>query len=144
MTGEIYRIAIRGDHDSKPHPHVVILEFEGSRECLIVPAFDSEGFEVNAYIDAYKKMGYREDQLFVEIDNTEHVNFTSGHSGKKAYWLVARHYRLSVRAVTKNQKLGTLSNEGVSLIARGLLALSETKPEDFSSTLIKKLRQLCR
>lgn len=121
--------------------NVVVLEISGSRECLVVPAFDIDGFEVNEFIAAQEKLGCRSDQIFVELDNSQHVDFESGYSGKKAYWLVSRYTRLAAKVVKNSKRIGTMDAAGFSQIVTGIIQFAETHPERFSNSILKKLRK---
>jgi hypothetical protein len=42
MQGNVYQIAAPR-HGNQPHLHVVVLEFSGNKDCIVVPAFSAAG-----------------------------------------------------------------------------------------------------
>jgi hypothetical protein len=142
MTGGVYAIPIQGRDNNYPHPHVIILEITGTKECLLIPAFSSEGVELELYLTAAETLGYRRDEISVEMDNAQFVTFIGGMTGKKACWLLERHRRISVRELLTAKKIGDMNPAGLSLIAKGILQLAQAKSELFSPALLKKIRKL--
>ena len=142
MQGRIYRVKLVGEYDELHHPFVVVLEFSGSRDCLVVPAFDAEGYKVNDSVAAFVASGYPPDTIFVELDNARFVSFRSAHTGKTAKWMVARYTRLSISVLNACECIGTMNAEGLSDIANGLLRLAGSRPQRFSPSALKKLKQI--
>ena len=142
MVGGVYKIPIQGRHNNYPHPHVVILEITGAKECVIVPAFSSEGTELAMYVQALVSMGYSADLVCVELDNAKHVTFTGAMTGKPASWLPERYRRIAMRELNAAEKIGTMDSAGLSKIAEGLVKLAAAKPELFSPALVKRIRRL--
>lgn len=143
MVGQVYRLAIQGAHHDDPHPHVVVVELSGAKESICVPSFSADGQEVQLYLDSVAALGIPMEAAFVELDNARMVTFLSGrHTGKRAYWLVERHRRLSQAILRDAELIGQMKPEGLSMIAQGLLRLSEARPAIFSGPLKKKLRKL--
>ncbi len=142
MQGRVYQVVRPGKDDGQPHPHVVVVEISGSRECLVVPAYGKEGFKVQEFIDAEVKLGYPQDQVYIELDNARHVTFVPPFTGKPAFWLTAKVFRMSVRDFGACAHIGNMDPSGLSLIAGALLRLAESKPERFSAPLCKKLKQV--
>ena len=142
MQGRLYRLTLRGEYDGLPHPHVVVIEFAGSRDCLVVPGFDAEGFKVNEAVVAYRDAGYATQETVVELDNAAHVRFNRPFTGKPAKWLIARNSRQPIRLLNGCECMGVMDDAGLSLIARGLLILATARPERFSAALLKRLRKL--
>jgi hypothetical protein len=142
MQGHVYQIAA-GRHGNQPHLNVVVLEFSGSKDCIVVPAFSVEGHKVNEVIQARLDEGYRIDQVAVTMDNSAHIKFVTAHTGREAHWLVSDPDRLPLSEVRTYRFLGTMDEAGLKQIAAGMLnfALTTTR---FSPAVIKKLRQLAR
>jgi hypothetical protein len=140
MQGRVYQITSTR-YGNQPHLYVVVLEFSGNKDCLVVPAFSDDGFMVNSVIKARTAEGYRLDQIVVTLDNSQHIQFVTQHTGKQAHWLVSDVDRLPVSEVTANPFLGTMDATGLRQLAAGLLEFAKTT-DRFSNTVLKKLRQL--
>jgi hypothetical protein len=140
MTGQVYQIST-GSYGGQPHLYVVVLEFSGNKDCIIVPAFSADGFKVNQVIQARLAAGNRIDQIAVLLDNAKHISFTSSHSGKEAYWLVSDADRIALNAVQAQRLVGTMDDAGIKAIAEGLLNFAPNTMR-FSAAVLKKLRKL--
>jgi hypothetical protein len=144
MQGFVYQLSLTDQDQGTPHPHVVVLTFSGNRDCIVVPAYSPEGFMVNEFIEAARKTGLREDQIFVRLDNAKQIEFTCFFTAKEAIWCTARFRRLSQKAVMQGKLIGQMRDEGLLQIARHLLALAEVDPRDLSPNAVKALRNLVR
>ena len=142
MQGSIYQIA-EARYGNQPHLYVVVLEFTGNKDCIVVPAFSAEGHMVNEAIRARLDQGYRLDQIAVTLDNARHVTFQSTHTGKPAHWLVADFDRLQIADVRSNTLLGKMDEDGLKLVAAALLGYAEPEGR-LSAAAVRKLRQLTR
>jgi len=141
VQGKVYQIVREGRYGEKPHLYVVVLQFTGSNECLVVPAFGADGIAVNDVIQSYLDQGYRIDQVAVELDNAAHITFAGTYTGKRAHWLVADADRLPSGNIANYKFAGTMNSAGLKAIAEGILNYS-TCTNRFSANLLKKLRQL--
>jgi len=142
MVGGVYKVPIQGRHNNFPHPHVVVLEITGTKECVIVPGFSCEGVELGMYLQDMASMGMSADLVCVELDNAQHVKFIGTMTGKRASWSVERHRRISTKELNTAEKIGEMDAAGLSKIAQGLVKMAEAKPERFSPALVKRMRQL--
>lgn len=140
MTGEIYSIAIQGYHNSLPHPHVVVIEFD--RECWVIPAFDADGAEIALRIADFQKAGYAPEHIYIELDNSRHVTWTSGKTGKVAKWVVARAIPMSKTELRRHKKEGQMDAKGLRRIATAMLQLADAHPSMYSANMRKRLRRL--
>jgi hypothetical protein len=140
MQGNVYQIA-SPKYANQPHLYVVVLEFSGNKDCIVVPAFSAEGHKVNEVIQARLEQGDRLDQITVTLDNGAHIQFTGHHTGKLAHWLVSDADRLPIAEVEAHSLIGRMDEAGLKLIASGLLSFAATSVR-FSRVVIKKLRQL--
>lgn len=144
MQGEVYQVARSGVDDDLPHPHVVVIEFDGSRDSLVVPAYSAEGFAVERTIEAARALGYPPEQVMVELDNALHIQATGSFTGRRAWWLTWRAFRISQVELQRHRKVGVMDRDGLRLIATALLELARVKPERFSGPTIRRLRQLIK
>lgn len=142
MQGSIYQITDTR-YGNLPHLYVVLLEFTGNKDCIVVPAFSADGHMVNEAIQSRLDQGYRLDQIAVTLDNAQHVRFQTTHTGKLAHWLVSDFDRLQITDVQGNLLLGTMDDDGLKQIAAGLLGYAEPESR-LSAAVIRKLRQLTR
>ena len=140
MGGQVYRIAIQGHTQNRPHPHVVLIELD--KECWIVPAFGADGKEIQGLQRTWQKMGYPDDSAAVLLDNSQHVNYTSSHTGIRAYWVIMRAVRVTKAYLKTQQVIGTMNDAGILLLAEGFVRLTKTNPDRFSKPLQKKVRKL--
>jgi len=140
MQGKVFQIA-SPRYGNQPHLYVVVLEFSGNQDCIVVPAFSAEGYMVNRVIQARLDEGYRIDQVAVELDNVLHVRFVTQHSGKLAHWLVSDADRIPLSGLSAHVHVGAMDQDGLIAIARGLLNFAGTT-ERFSATVLKRLRKL--
>lgn len=142
MQGNVYRIA-QDKHGGRPHFHVVILEFPGNKDCLVVPAFSEDGYKVNEVIQGRVEEGWRLDQIVVTLDNGKCIEFTSGHSGWTAHWLVSDPDRFALDELATFELVGQMNLDGMQRIAGGMHAFGEADTAGrFSSAVMKKLRHL--
>lgn len=144
MRGSVYQLSLTGLDGNNRHPHVVVLTFSGNRDCIVVPAYSADGFMIHEYLAAAKRDGLREDQLFVQLDNAQHIDFICFFPPKEAIWCMARFRRLSQKAVQQGKLIGQMKPAGLLLIVRGLVSLAETDPGDLSPNAIKALRNLIK
>lgn len=112
MRGTVYQIA-QSRYGNRPHLYVVVVEFSGNKDCIVVPGFSAEGYMINDVIQARLDEGNRLDQIVVTLDNATHVQFTSGHTGKLAHWLVSDADRLPIVDMTSCPMLGLMDDEGL-------------------------------
>lgn len=140
MNGHIYRVPIQGHTRELPHPHVVLIELE--KECWVIPAFGDDGPEVAGVLAAHERMGIPATDAAVHMDNARFVTYSRGHSGIKAFWLIARAKKLTKAFLANYEKIGVMSDEGLLLLAEAVLRLARSKPDLFSPSLLKKLRKL--
>jgi hypothetical protein len=140
MQGSVYQITSYR-YGNQPHLYVVVLEFSGNQDCIVVPAFGAEGHKVNEVIQARLDEGNRLDQIVVTLDNAAHVRFVAPHTGKLAHWLVSDPDRLPIAEVPRHTLVGTMDQEGLRRIAEGLLNFAATSVR-FSQAVLKKLRKL--
>jgi hypothetical protein len=140
VQGHIFQIS-RAEHGNLPHPFVVVLEFSGNADCLVVPAFSADGHKVNDIIQARLDEGHRLDQIAVTMDNAQYVQFDTSHTGKLAHWLVADFDRMAISDIRKYPKIGSMNAAGLKLIAAGLLSFAPCTYR-LSKAAQKKLRQL--
>ena len=139
MTGEIFDIPIQGYHHNDPHPHVVVVELD--KECWVVPAFGSEGVEIDMWLDDFCLAGYPRGLCYVEMDNSEHVHWADGRSGKQAKWVIARARKLAKGQFRHRQPSGHMGVAGLSQIVENWIELAECV-DHYSPHLKKRLRQL--
>ena len=144
MQGSVYQLKLTDHDDGNPHPHVVVLTFSGNRDCIVVPAYSTDGFKINEYIEVAEAGGLRHEQIVVELDNAQHVDFTAFFPAKEAYWCVARFRRLSQTSVQQGKLIGTMRPEGMLKIAEALLSMTDVDPGDLSKNAIKSLRNLIK
>ena len=142
MQGSVFHLALTNQDDGKHHPHVVVLTFVGNRDCIVVPAYSADGFKVAEYIKAAKQDGLRDDQIFVQLDNAQDIDFSANFTPREAIWCVGRHRRLSQSAVLQGHRLGQMKASGLRKICESLLSLCETDPRSLSKHAIKDLRNL--
>lgn len=143
LQGAVYKLTL-SDHDSgNPHPHVVVLTFSGNRDCIVVPAYSIDGFKINEFIDSARG-ALRDDQIYIQFNNAEVIDFATFFPPKEAIWCVARHRRLSQKAVSQGDFLGNMKPAGLLAIASRLLSLAESDPRDLSPKAVKSLRNLVR
>jgi hypothetical protein len=140
MQGHVYQIAA-SRHGNQPHLNVVVLEFSGNQDCIVVPAFSADGHAVNEVIQGWLDQGYRIDQIAVTMDNASHIQFVTRHTGKLAHWLVSDPDRLPLAEVRTYTFLGTMDEAGLKAIATGLLNFASSHVR-FSAAVLKRLRQL--
>ena len=140
MQGNVYQIASHR-YGGQPHLYVVVLEFTGNQDCIVVPAFSADGHMVNEVIQARLDEGNRIDEIVVTLDNARYIQFIGHHTGKIAYWLVSDADRLSLKDVTGHALLGTMLPDGLQELAKGLLNYAPNSTR-FSSATLKKLRKM--
>lgn len=141
MQGSVFQLAVSSQDDGLPHPHVVILTFSGNRDCIVIPAYSCDGTKVVEYIASMKSSGYREDQIFVRLDNSKYVDFQGTFPAKEAFWCASRFRRLAQKTVHAGKFIGTMSPAGMLLVARCLLNSAPDNP-DLSPAAVKSLRKL--
>jgi len=144
MQGSVYRLSLTGVDDDIAHPHVVVLTFSGNRDCIVIPAYSDGGFKIKEYVDACKQAGRPDEHIYVRLDNSKHIDFTSPFSAKVAIWCVARFRRLSQKSVQQGKRIGQMKPDGLLQIARCLLALAEKDTDELSKSAIKSLRNLIK
>ena len=140
MQGSVYQIASER-YGGQPHLYVVVLEFSGNQDCIVVPAFSADGFMVNEVIQARLDEGSRIDEIVVTLDNATCIHFTGHHTGKAAHWLVSDADRLLIRDVMSYTFLGTMNPAGLQAIVIGLLNFAPNSSR-FSAAVLKRLRKL--
>lgn len=137
MLGGIYRIEIQGHRDCNPHPHVVLLEFDF--ECLVVPAFGSGGTDLEQRIVLLEKLGIPRHSACIELDNSKHVTWESGFTGKLAHWCVWRHTPLSKKILLPNRRIGQMDDAGMLAIYECMIRYISVRPEEFAKKRIKRV-----
>lgn len=143
MVGDVYSISIKGAHHDDPHPHAIVIEISGAKECICVPAFSTDGLEVNLYLDNIEALGVPRNMACVRLDNSKMIQFTApGYTGKPAYWLVERFRRLSKSVLRESELIGEMKPEGVAAIAGAMIKLNELRPETFTQPILKRLRRI--
>lgn len=140
MQGCVYQLQLAECDGGEAHPHVVVLTFSGNKDCIVVPAYSKEGFKVNEYIEAMKKLGYRDGQIFVELDNAVHVKCVGPNSGKVALWLPSPLRRVAQSVVKRSKLIGQMDDGGLHAIVECIL--SATNLIDLSPSAMKQLRHL--
>ena len=134
MTGWVFDIPIQGRHNNYRHPQVVVLEL--AEECWIVPAFSADGKEVTLDVDSFELAGYPRDHIYVALDNSEHVRWSDGRSGKPAKWIIARASKRAKTQILAHNRAGTMLNSGLLPLCEQLLALANNS--DLHSPHFKK------
>jgi len=140
MQGNVYQI-ISQRYGGQPHLYVVVLEFSGNQDCIVVPAFSADGHKVNEVIQARLDEGNRIDQIVVTLDNAQYIQFVSQHTGKIAHWLVSDADRLPLAELAGYALVGVMQHDGLRELAKGLLNFAPNSTR-FSSAAVKKLRKL--
>jgi hypothetical protein len=144
LQGSVYQLALSDVDDGNPHPHVVVITFSGNRDCIVVPAYSVDGFKINEYIGLARQDGLEDDQIFVQLDNAQYIDFTCHFPAKEAFWCTARYRRLSQHAVQQGKRIGQMKPAGMHEIAKRLIALAETDPRGLSRNAVKALRNLVK
>jgi hypothetical protein len=140
MQGSVYQI-VGERYGGQPHLYVVVLEFSGNQDCIVVPAFSADGYAVNEVIKARLDEGSRIDEIVVTLDNATYIQFTTHHTGKVAHWLVSDADRLLIADIKSYTLVGTMRPAGLQTIANGLLNFAPNTSR-FSAAVLKKLRKL--
>ncbi len=140
MQGHVYQM-VSSNYGNQPHLYVVVLEFTGNKDCIVVPAFSADGFMVNQIIQARLDQGARLDEIVVTVDNSSCIQFSGHHTGKIAHWLVSDADRLLISDVQGAKFIGTMDSAALGAIAAGLLNFAPNVTR-FSPNVVKKLRKL--
>jgi hypothetical protein len=122
---------------------VVVITFSGNRDCIVVPAYSVDGFKINEYIALAREEGLEDDQIFVQLDNAQYIDFTCHFPAKEAFWCTARFRRLSQHAVQHGKRIGQMKPAGMRHATR-LIALAETDARALSKNAVKALRNLVK
>jgi hypothetical protein len=138
MQGRVYSVRIQGHADNEPHPHVVVLEFEG--ECLMVPAFSAGGSDVEKRLALLEEMGLPRDVTSVELDNAKHITWVRGRTGKRACWCAWRNAPIPNTLLGPANYVGMMDQVGVRAIVECLLRYATARPEQFSRNRVKRLK----
>jgi hypothetical protein len=140
-TGDVHSISIQGRHDALPHPHVVVVELADN--CLVIPAFDTTGAELNDALRELERIyGLFRHEACVEMDNRKRVTFVPGVTGKESTWFIARFRLLSPVEVARHRKVGTMDDPGLLDIAEGLLRFAQAQPTRVPKKYVKRVEKL--
>ena len=142
MDGLIFRVPIQGHTQKLPHPHVVLIELD--KECWLVPAFGDAGPEVEMLLRGLERLGFNRQDVAVHLDNSEHVRFQSGFTGKTAYWVVARALKVTKAHLTVHPQIGQMDDAGLLAIAEAMDRLAKAYPAFASPSLQKKVKKLIK
>jgi hypothetical protein len=140
-TGDVHSISIQGRHEELPHPHVVVIALPDN--CLVIPAFDSTGPELNDALRELERVyGLFRHEACVEMDNRKRVTFIPGVTGKESTWFIARFRLLSPAEVARHRKIGTMDDQGILDIAEGLLRFARAQPARMPRKYVKRVEKL--
>lgn len=122
------------------HPTVVVLEIEGSNECLVIPAFTHGRETIEKLIQAYESDGVSRDALVVEMNNRLSINWSVKYSAKEhVYWSIMQIDRIDRSLIKQNKPIGTMKPEYMLQLYRGVLAYMQSKPgQGFFQTMSKR------
>jgi hypothetical protein len=142
MQGSVYYLSLNDADDAKAHLHVVILGFSGNKDCIVVPAYSVDGPAINDFIEACRKRGMPDREIYVKLDNSKYINFPPGFPPKEAYWCTSRSRRLPQRLVLSSRFINKMEPRGLLLIASGLLETATHHPMEIalSPNAVKSLR----
>ncbi|HEX4795292.1 MAG TPA: hypothetical protein VH370_15965 [Humisphaera sp.] len=145
MQGGVYHLALSDVDEDKPHLHLVVLTFSGNRDCIVVPAYSTDGPAVNDFIQTCLKSGMREDEIYARLDNAKYLTFPSGFPAKEAYWCISRPRRVAQSTVLSGRFLGTMKPQGVlQIVSRLLASLQSHSPSLLSPKAVKSLRNYAK
>lgn len=134
-------------HDStiQQHPCVVVLDVAGSKEYVIVPAYSVGRQTVEDAITLHTTHGnLPRDAVAVTLDNATAIRFAVKFDAYEAHWMTVSHHRVSYRTLKKARYLGKMNEDAFNKIVASLLDLAETRPEQFSQPLLKRLKRMVR
>jgi hypothetical protein len=87
-------------------------------------------------------MGFDTASVAVHMDNVQHVTYKAGYKGIRAYWVVARAFKITKKLLTSYEFLGQMDDVGLVLLAQAVQRLAESKPDFISPSLKKKVGKL--
>src|SRR5699024_8271173 len=102
-----------------------VLTFSGNRDCICIPAYSAQGYKVNQTIEVLQQQYAAAHRVHITLDNAAHVQFSSGHTPKRAHWLVAGFRRLPQSFVLSSELIGRMDVAGMKKLCECLLELSE-------------------
>lgn len=139
MIGEIYSIPIQGRRDN--FPHLQLVAATAGENNLVIPAFGSDGPELEAALKEFEKFrGCFRHQCSLELDNSKHVKFCTAKTGKMAVWFVGRRNILSTSQIRKHVLEGKMDANGLLRIIECILEWNQTKPDDLSPKIIAAVK----
>jgi hypothetical protein len=123
-----------------------LLTFSGNRDCLAVAAYSADGHKINEFINAWRRRGLVDSQIFTVMDNSESIDVVNYIPPKKdAIWCTAGQRRVSQRGILAGKRIGQMKPAALLKIAQQLLGLAESGhfPE-LSANAVKMLRNLVK
>lgn len=122
MQGWVYKLQLAEYDGGEHHPHVVVLEFSGNRDCIVVPCYSRDGFKVQEYITAMRELGHSDPEIFVELDNSVRVRTVGLNTGKFAYWCPSPIRRVSLSVINQAKMIGEMDDTGLLAIVNCMIA----------------------
>jgi NCAIR mutase (PurE)-related protein len=119
MVGRVYMTTV--DHlNIDRHPHVV-MALDG-KQCLVVAAYTEGKYKIEEKINALRAMAYRDDQIFVRMDNAKHfINCAPKFVGHAAIWFIHQFYWDQKKKFESLASVAEMNAEGMAMIAGGLI-----------------------
>lgn len=124
------------------HPHLVLLTRR--RECLLVPGYTPGKFMISEKIEALKKLGHREEDVAVTLDNAKHAqNVAPGFTPHLCCYFVYQSYFMDRRTVERAAYLFTMDAVGVKIVGEAVLrCLANVRPSLLGPEAAEALRSL--
>ena len=145
VAGVYFRLG--GSPPFDKHPCVVVLEIEGSDECLVIPAFTAGREQVENTIEFYCDGGLDSSAVAVTFDNREAILWhRPEHAAERVHWVTIQMDKVDRSLFAGKSKSGTMKPAFMIEIYKSVIAYLESSHgnDRFSPHIAKKINKALR
>lgn len=140
----VYRSIQQAGQPWSSHPCVVVLEIDGTDECICIPSFTAGRDTVNKAIEYWVNQGVPREAVSVLMDNRQAVRYSAKYTAvEAAEWSILQVVRIERRLVDRSQRIGAMEPEYLLALYEGLIQFAQSTPGQgqFSAHLQKRIRK---